>query len=218
MSWTPRSERASGVRPSYEGVPSHVAEAFVLWLRKVDDDVAGYNSDTLARTVALRVGMSFGSRNASGPRLLQIALEAQDAAKALDVVEGYLQVADNRRVNELRDLLTLAGHTLTVGPDGRTLVEVVTPPMSAMATAAMATTDRASEELQEAWNNAYGRGTDASDAWDHAIKAVEALVGAIVEPSNNKSTLGTHMGVIRNDAKSHAPKWSATCLTRIVHG
>lgn len=210
MSWTPRSERSSGLRPAYEGVPAHVAEAFVLWLGDVDVD--DYYSVTFARTVALRVGISFGFYDASGPRLLQIALESHGPEKALDVVEGYLQTANARRVKELRNLLTIAGHTLTVGPDDKTLVDVVTPAMSTMATTAIQPIDRASAELQEAWNRAYGRGADASDAWDHAIKAVEALVGVIVEPANDKSTLGSQLGVIRNDSKSKTPKWSATCL------
>jgi hypothetical protein len=41
---------------------------------------------------------------------------------------------------------------------------------------AVAPQDVAGNELQEAWARALGRHPDASDAWDHAIKAVEAVL------------------------------------------
>lgn len=84
--------------------------------------------------------------------------------------------------------------------------------MSKVATEAMGASDRSSEELREAWNNAYGRGPDASDAWNHAIKAVEALVGPLIEPANDRSTLGSNMAAIKKDVISNTPKWSQTCV------
>ena len=56
--------------------------------------------------------------------------------------------------------------------------------------------DEASEELSEAWVKAYGRSPDASDAWDHAIKAVEAVLRPAVEPNNGKATLGSMIAVL----------------------
>ena len=39
--------------------------------------------------------------------------------------------------------------------------------------------DTTTEELTEAWDRAVGREPNASDVWDHAIKAVEAALALI---------------------------------------
>lgn len=214
MAWTPRSERVSGQRATYDGFPAHMHGELSRWMSKVDTAIHGgyYTENRLAATVALRAGIVFRMHSPSGPHLLEEAYQQGSDDKALDVIKGYLYVASEELSKDLRSIFAVSGHTLTVGPDLKSLVEVVDTAMSRLATEAFQPSDRASQELQEAWNNAYGRGPDPSDAWDHAIKAVEALIGPIVEPANDKSTLGTPMGVIRNDAKSKSPRWSATCL------
>jgi len=58
--------------------------------------------------------------------------------------------------------------------------------------------DSASAELEEAWINAYDRNGDASDAWDHAIKAVEAATIPIVVPNKAKANLGSVIGQLRS--------------------
>ena len=50
--------------------------------------------------------------------------------------------------------------------------------------------DTASDELAVAWTKAYGLDPDLSDAWDHAIKAVEAVLIPIVVPTQ----AGAHIG------------------------
>ena len=54
------------------------------------------------------------------------------------------------------------------------------PTVTAAFESATGTGDVASAELTEAWIRAYGRDPDPSDAWDHAIKAVEAILIPIV--------------------------------------
>lgn len=58
--------------------------------------------------------------------------------------------------------------------------------------------DVVSKELRHAWSKAYGRGPDASDAWDHSIKAVEHVLKPVVCPNNAKATLGTIVGDLRS--------------------
>jgi hypothetical protein len=48
--------------------------------------------------------------------------------------------------------------------------------------------------MAEAWIAAYGRNPNASDAWDHSIKAVEAVLIPIVTPAKAKATLGDVVG------------------------
>ena len=52
----------------------------------------------------------------------------------------------------------------------------VDPTVVAAFEEATAQPDAVSEQLAEAWTQAYGRQPDPSDAWDHAIKAVEATL------------------------------------------
>ena len=49
----------------------------------------------------------------------------------------------------------------------------------------------ASAELTEAWIRAYGRDPDPSDAWDHAIKAVEAILIPIVVSKAGQAAVGS---------------------------
>lgn len=128
MSWRPRSERLSGERPTYDGLPTHMHDEAVGWMSQVDEDViAGYyRQNRLAPTVALRTGVSLRGQEPSGPRLLYEALAQGGDEKALDVIEGYLQICSEKRAKELRDLFTLGGHTLTVGPEPSTLSRSLT--------------------------------------------------------------------------------------------
>jgi hypothetical protein len=45
-----------------------------------------------------------------------------------------------------------------------------------------------------AWTKAYGREPDASDASDHAIKAVEALLLPVVVPKQAQAKIGQVVG------------------------
>ena len=183
------------------------------WMSEVDLARSPYPHETrLAKTIALRTGVTFRNYSPNGKNLLREALEQGGDDKVLDVIEGYLHMSDKTLAKHLERILAIGGHSLTVGPDLKTLVEVVDPAMSNLTTTVTQPSDLASRELREAWNNAYGRGPDPSDAWDHAIKAIEAILGPLVEPNNAKSTLGTQMRVIRNDASSASPKWSTTSL------
>lgn len=60
----------------------------------------------------------------------------------------------------------------------------------------MSPDDLASSEVAEAWERVYGRQPDASDAWDHAIKAIEAIIIPIVVPNQAKATLGHVIGAL----------------------
>jgi hypothetical protein len=110
----------------------------------------------------------------------------------LDLVDAGLHLKWNRPedLQTLNELLILGGSVWQVDPNGRQLIRRVDLTAAAPYEKATTPNDVAAEELAEAWRRAYGRNPDASDAWDHAIKAVEATLIPIVSPNQNKPTLG----------------------------
>lgn len=144
MAWTPRSERVSGQRATYDGFPAHMHGELSRWMSKVDTAIHGgyYTENRLAATVALRAGIVFRMHSPSGPHLLEEAYQQGSDDKALDVIEGYLYVASEELSKDLRSIFAVSGHTLTVGPDLKSLVEVVDTAMSRLATEAFQPSDR----------------------------------------------------------------------------
>ncbi|NNN34420.1 hypothetical protein HLK59_29485 [Streptomyces sp. S3(2020)] len=62
--------------------------------------------------------------------------------------------------------------------------------------------------MAKAWQCAYGRDPDPSKAYSEAIKAVESVSQALIEPKNSKATLGTMLKVI-----GHSPQRFATAIS-----
>ncbi|MGI5228409.1 hypothetical protein [Actinoallomurus iriomotensis] len=114
----------------------------------------------------------------------------------LDIVDATLAVTTGGE-EDLRRALELCGSVWTVSPDGRSLQRRVAPAMVSAAERAMSPLDAASEELRLAWAAAYGRGPDASDAWDHSIKAAESVLIPVVVPKKAKATMGDVLGQLR---------------------
>jgi hypothetical protein len=73
---------------------------------------------------------------------------------------------------------------------------------------ATATPGSVSTELKEAWRNAYGRDGDPSDAWDHAIKAVEAILLPTILPKQDQAKIGQVLG----ELASNGAKWDVGLL------
>jgi hypothetical protein len=65
--------------------------------------------------------------------------------------------------------------------------------------------DAASREITEAWRKAYGHHADASDAWDHAIKAVEAVLIPIVVPTQAGAHIGHLIGQLDRQGERGTP-------------
>lgn len=63
--------------------------------------------------------------------------------------------------------------------------------------ATASTNDAVSSELELAWSLTYDRSPDPSDAWDHAIEAVEELLIPIVVGAKSKATLGDVAGELK---------------------
>jgi hypothetical protein len=64
-------------------------------------------------------------------------------------------------------------------------------------------TNQSGDFLKKAWSAAFGRNPNASEAYNNAIKAMEASAWPIVTPNNNSATLGHIIGELR----THPEKW-----------
>ncbi|GAA11014.1 hypothetical protein GOALK_016_01370 [Gordonia alkanivorans NBRC 16433] len=117
----------------------------------------------------------------------------------LDLIDGLLQLRGSETNGRaLARLLETSGSVWTVADDNRSLIRVVSDQTQSTYEIATSPEDDASEELREAWTNAFGRDGDPSDAWDHAIKAVEDVLIPAVVPNQAKANLGHVVGQLRN--------------------
>lgn len=180
----------------YDGVPSHLHELLSDWVSR------NFNDDEMTKAVLAhaRLTPTVGYL----PQYI-VNLMHQDPDGFLDVVDTRLRgQIDPREVDRLDNILRVGGSLWTVRDDRRGLEESVTAAERDAYSDVLAPADLATSELQTAWTAAYGRSPDPSDAWDHAIKAAEAILWQIVSPQNQKATLGTMLG----DLDSKPSKWA----------
>jgi hypothetical protein len=123
----------------------------------------------------------------------------------LDAIDACLHATDLQRdkIRYLNDTLRLGGSIWTIGEAGRALVRRVDATATAAKAAATSPNDEASRQLAEAWAKVYGRNPNASDAWDHAIKAVEAVLIPIVVPNQHQPQLGHVLGQLKNQGQQY---------------
>lgn len=198
-----------GLRPApagpVQGVTPGMGPILAHWL----EGEFGYRSNSgMREQLMLRVCMICNlqvTRTHDRPAMMREILLAASRSQDLflDIIDAVLQVQGKLAdASGLSAILREAGSAWTVSPDGRRLQEVVDPVTASVAAEAMSPNDAASAQLQEAWTAAYGRNPNASDAWDHAIKAIEAVLIPIVLPNDTKATLGSVLGDIgANPAK-----------------
>ena len=187
----------------YEGVPSWLQQPLRRWLEKHIRDVKdkdGLQKRHMLIAGRLRIDLADEDRNnAPFYKIMGYAQESDD--QYLNVVHRTLDVLRARDFvprglkphEELDQQLTYASSVWRATED-HGLVRRVDP--TAQAAFEMATTpeDIASDELKEAWVKAYGFEPDASDAWGHAIGAVEEILVPIVISKQDDPHIGQVLG------------------------
>ncbi|MBF6298492.1 hypothetical protein IU459_13185 [Nocardia amamiensis] len=209
MTWTPLSQRTGRAEADgpFEGVPDHLHGLLRGWAEKV---ARGYGSAILEK-IGLRLRVE--NRTSETFQAFSLVLNAfYDEQQALDLIDALLHYGAqlepdtwtiaNGLPSELRRILEDGGSVWTVSPEADRLVLVVDERVEEIYQQAVAVEDEATIELREAWANAYGRNGNASDAWDHAIKAVEDVLIPVVVPNKAKATLSDVLGQLRSPASS----------------
>ncbi|GLP75686.1 hypothetical protein TUM20983_27960 [Mycobacterium antarcticum] len=195
-------------------MPAHLLPHVLNWLSKTTGLETGMENDGHLRAIAmrLRVPVDINARaRGVGNALLNKA--ASDEEFCLDLVDVALLFWGQRTscASELENILTFAGSVWTVASDRDRLQLAVDESAQATYEAAVAPQDEASTQLAEAWAKAFGRTIDPSDAWDHAIKAVEVVLIPVVCPNNSKATLGSVIGILA--ASQTGPSWKMVLPT-----
>ncbi|MFM1724037.1 hypothetical protein ABEU20_002613 [Rhodococcus sp. PAM 2766] len=144
--------------------------------------------------------------------LLQQCLNDQD--KFLDVIDAVLSFRPDTYRKGLARTLLDAGSAWTVSAEGDSLERRVDATAREQFELASSPDDDAARELREAWAQAYGLTPDPSDAWDHAIKAVEAALWPLVVPKNPTATLGT----IEKAIVAKPSKWNLALESNSIGG
>lgn len=207
----------------FDGLPGHLTPVLSEWVFDYLD-----SKDWLAARIVNRLHIrpqvrtgKFGHPEEDTPTdtLRWMSMESNPIA-FLDVVEMVLtyrtaehgdqsvlldseQKESSSPATSLRHLLEEGASIWTVSPDGALLQRKVSDVEIADYLKAASPADAASEHLKEVWGNVYGLHPDPSDAWDHSVKAVEAMYIPIVCPAKDKANLGSVAG----DLKAQPQRW-----------
>ncbi|MEV0878254.1 hypothetical protein AB0I85_10540 [Micromonospora echinofusca] len=155
----------------------------------------------LIRRIALAVRLPLGSSTSNlALRDSFLASCRADDDRYLDALDVILHRAKPNPA-ALARILAEGGSVWTVRSDGKGLELLVDPAATQAFEHATEPEDLASAELRQAWSRAFGRDSDASDAWDHAIKAVEAILAPIVVPAQDKPQIGHVLGQLRSQGE-----------------
>ena len=202
--YPPRQGR-SAVRGPYEGVPPHLYQPLERWFQETYT-----HSETLPTAMLsnpldqvglerLAAHLRIDARGVDTRGLFASILAWADyeEERLLDLLHYALLLPSSNSKDwvSLDILLELGGSVWHATEHG--LVHRVDPTAMDAFDAATAVQDPASEALREAWTKAYGKNPDASDAWDHAIKAVEATLRPVLCANNTKATLSHVIGELR---------------------
>ncbi|MFF2389147.1 hypothetical protein [Agromyces sp. NPDC058104] len=137
-----------------------------------------------------------GARQDMMSRLVNAA--SRDDAVMFDVLDAVLHKGPGlMSPGSLRETLAEGHSAWTVRQDDRGLERRVDATAGKALDRILSVEELASAELAEAWSKTYGLHPDASDAWDHAIKAVEEILIPLIVPGKAKANLGAVAGTLR---------------------
>lgn len=206
--WRRLSAREGWAEPEgpFEGVPDHLLHSVLDWARTALNPRTTPAGEVLAETIALQLHITGDPRLSRLDWLTNAIYGGSETA--LEVVDGVLFWTSGRSAGRLRTILMLGGSAWTVNEQGTGLERRVPQAEHTAYANALNPGDDAAEHLRHAWSKVYGRSPDPSDAWDHAIKACEAVLCPIVAPKDPAATLGKVIFGIRDAPAKFAVRLS----------
>lgn len=211
-SWRPRSVR-EGLRSNdgpFDGVPPHLQPVLIHWLRRTFIRRVDYSEEW---DYPLMMKVISGAELPLPPeveeftrinylddtRLFDVLVRycLDDEERFLDVLDVTLHFTKAGSAKDLEEMLQFGGSAWRVAGDGKSLQKRVEESVQRAADEAIRPGGLVGTELRYAWTAAYGRAPNASDAWDHAIKAVEAVLTPIVLPNVRAGRVGQAIGQLR---------------------
>lgn len=184
-----------------DGIPDHIKVQVAEWVEPffLSDDIFGGPRTEAIDTVITALQWPIVQREPS-VRLHELTKYAySDEERLLDLLDLLCAVGSPQSRDALDRILDDGMSIYRVSAAAPfALEERVTEEARAALAAAVNHSDRAAEHLAQAWASAYGRGRDATAAWNSAVKAIEHLLHPIVEPKNAKATLGSMVAALRN--------------------
>ena len=193
--WQPLSVREGRADPFEleDGVPKHMIEALLAWVEgTLWPDRRQGAGEVLAPQVCLVLHIT-GRPSDHRIDWIKNACRA-DEQVFLDVLDVSLKLTNGRQSRPLQNILSLGDSLWTLQPDRSGIVRRVSEGESAAYAEATSPRDPITDELSEAWSKTYGRNSDSSDAWDHAIKAIQLALLPIVAPNKVKGTMADVIG------------------------
>lgn len=218
-------QRDAGAAPDrtlYEGIPEHLTRPLEDWLRK-----ALSHKDNVARTVLLRCRLDVTAWGASYTEaLMRVIMSGTfEGYGSLDLLNAFINLHDDwpstgprnpfhtgtedqrerqwwQQLVELQQLLIDSGSAWSVDPGFRGLYRRVDPTVvearkAAEKAAHDASRPTATEHLRAAWQETYGVQPDPDEAYEQAIKAIEAAAAPTVAPKDREPTLGKILADMR---------------------
>lgn len=208
------------------GIPSHMRGEIASWLMRWLD-----SNETDGAVAALLVNLGHvpsATRDERSPRtgefesvrfsdrdsLEEYIRDSPDSNRVLDMLDWAVRrnrgAFSRDDVAGLRLILERGSSRWTVGPQNQGIQARVTDEEVAAYSQALAPTDEAAKDLTDAWQHAYGIRPNPSDAWDHAIKAIEWLLPAVVAPKDESPRLGKLLDIMRMKPEKWAFKLDTT--------
>lgn len=204
-------EAAEAFSALQEGVPGHLRNSLVSWLRKglPNAPTPGYTWPGEPMLEFIERGLHWDLGDGSHVARFECLMSRirTDDDSCLDLIDYSLQSEwlYSERATALRDILELGGSAWTVGDlGGRVGLERrVDETTAATFRAATAIGDNASTHLRKAWEAAFGRDPEPNLAFQEAVAALEAVFDAVVLPNDPSPTLGK----IEQAIKAKPEKW-----------
>ena len=210
--WLPPGSTASERIALVEGIPDWVDEPVREWFaRQVMTTNGRLSADFLrAWDIVMRNSPpAIDSYRGATPQTLWLRADQTTRVALLDFALYYTRDESNGQAlrAQLEALLLAGGSEWKVGVrDGLIGLEKRVPQgVSDAAESIMTSSGSAGALLSEAWHAAFGRGPDAEEAYEKAIKAVEEAGASVVSPKNAKASLGTMARDMENQGNWSLP-------------